>query len=80
MNIRKIRRAIRATAKVHGISETQAEAEIENMIRKIVEKARREMDEQTLLKWKKIPSKGDIPTAYELIDYLSEKLKEDMQS
>ena len=78
MITRKMRRAMKTVAKANGITEAQAVAEIENMIAATIKKAKLENNRQTLEKWKEIPSAGDIPTAYELIDYLSGKMKEQM--
>ena len=76
MNNRKMRKAMKAVAKANGITEAQAVTEIENMIFAVIQKAKLENDQQTLEKWEEIPCERDVPTAYELIDYLSRKLTE----
>lgn len=78
MNIRKMRKAMKAVAKANGITETQAVAEIEKVIVFAIKKAQLENDQQTLAKWNDIPSEGDVPTAYELVGYLRGKMKKQL--
>ena len=63
-------RALRMTAKKHGVSYEKVVTEIEFAIADAVETARRNNDTEKLAMWAAIPSKGDIPTAKEMVIHL----------
>ena len=72
MNLKKARRALRAVAKRQGLSEREVVAAIEPAIAQ----AYRQGDGKILAQWEKIPCAGDMPTAYELVAYLSERVNQ----
>ena len=74
MERRKVRHAIRKVARNHGITEQEVVREIEIAIQAALEAASRENDHAALARWKGIPCCGEYPNAYELVDYLSDKL------
>lgn len=75
MDLRKARKAIRETARCHKISEKQAVLEIEYAISEARRKVYEENNRDAIALWEQIPSAGGVPTAYELIAYLGEKVE-----
>lgn len=75
MNPIKAKRALRNVVKMYGISEREVVTEIEYAISETLETVRRENDVTAMEKWRKIPCKGEIPNAYELVAYLSEEVE-----
>ena len=74
MDLYMERKAIRKVAKRYGISEQKAVQEIELAIQAAFEQIARENDVDDLAKWMEIPCAGTFPNAYELVDYLSNKV------
>jgi len=73
MESRKARRIIQEMARRHGITEKKAAEDIEASIRKAISNAYKEKNRKVILRWKSIPCRGEIPTAYEFVAFLSEK-------
>lgn len=74
MEFRKAKRAIRRVAKKYGITEQEAVKEIENAIHSAIMESNRNEDQAVLDRWKEVPSSGAYPNAYELVEYLAEKV------
>ena len=75
MNLRKAKRAIRQVAKSQGLSEKQVVETIEKAIAEGISASRRDGDLRAVRLWREIPRKGEPPTAYELVAYLSGKVE-----
>ena len=73
MNMERAHRALEETARRHGITKEQVAAEIEETIAQVLARARKENDREILRQWEKIPCRGDVPDAYELVAYLGKK-------
>ena len=67
--------ALRQVAKKEGISVQQVILDIEEAITEAYFTAKKEDDQPVLERWNAIPSKGEIPTALELVAYLGDKLQ-----
>ncbi len=65
--------ALRKVAKKEGISVNQVIRDIDDTILEAWFTARRENNQEVLALWREIPCKGKLPTALELVVYLSEK-------
>ena len=74
MDTERVRRALEETARRQGIPLEEVICEIESAIEMVITQARRERDEQILAQWEKIPCKGDVPNAFELMAYIGEKV------
>lgn len=75
MKEKEARRALRKLAAKRGVPEKKITADIEEMIRVTLEDIHKQGDSVSIQKWAQIPCRGEIPTALELIGYLSEELE-----
>lgn len=75
MREKEARRAIRELAVREGVTEKKIIADIEEMIHTTLEEIRQRGDLASIQKWAQIPCQGEIPTALELIGYLSEEIE-----
>lgn len=69
----KARWIIQEMARRSGITEQKAAMDIEASIREAINNAYKKNNWQVILRWKRIPCSGSIPTAYEFVAYLGEK-------
>lgn len=74
MDTERARRALEETARRQGITLEEVFFEIEEAIETAISQARREKNEQILAQWEKIPCRGPVPDAYELLAYIGEKV------
>lgn len=72
MELKKARTAVAELAARLGKSEEEIIEAIEIAIDDAIRKSERENNTRVLKKWKQIPCKGEVPTAYELITYLGD--------
>lgn len=68
------RNAIKAVAKQHGVTEEEVIEEIEASIAEARETAYKVKDKRAIAEWEKIPCVGELPTAYEFVDYLGRRV------
>ena len=76
MNRKRAKRVVKKIAKQRGITENEVISEIEYAIMDAYQRKEALADKNGTSLWNEIPHVGEIPTAYELIAYLSEKLLE----
>ena len=65
--------ALRKVAKMEGISVQQVVENIDEAIGEAYRTAKEENDREVIERWSKIPCRGELPTALELIVYLTAK-------
>lgn len=68
--------ALRQVAQNNGVSLAQVIQEID----KLIEEAMHSDDPAVRAQWEQIPREGAVPTAVEVMVYLSERLADDMRS
>ncbi|MBQ7001324.1 MAG: hypothetical protein IJN67_09820 [Oscillospiraceae bacterium] len=74
MDMRQAKKAIQETARRYGVSEKSVVQRIEACILDAVERAKEKGDTATLREWKAMSSSGGIPTAYEAVAYMGDKV------
>lgn len=74
MENRKAYKALLQVAENNGLSLDEVIGEIESAIKDAIETAKRENNQEALSMWAQIPSKGEYPTAVEVIAAMGDKI------
>ena len=74
MDMWHARKAIQETARRHGVSEKIVVQKIEECIQDAFMRAREKGDAVALREWEAMTASGGLPTAYEAVVYLSDKV------
>jgi len=75
MDYDRVHRAVRRIAAREGVEESEIVNQINELIREAYETSLMEGNILALECWRRIPSKGLLPDAYELITYMAGILK-----
>lgn len=73
---KKVERILRQVARKEGVTVAQVRGEIDNAIQQAITIAKRENNQHALGLWRKVPCKGEIPTAEELIPWIAGYMRE----
>lgn len=76
MEGRRICNILEAVARKEGVSLAEVVFEIESAISVAYQNAKLSNDQAVIKMWNEIPCKGGVPTAVELIDYLTNRVFE----
>lgn len=79
MDMWQARKAIQQTARRYRVSDKEVVQKIEECIQDAVRRARENGDTAALLEWAAMAASGEIPTAYEVVAYLGDKVSKMMR-
>lgn len=72
MNNQNARRAIQKIAQREGVTEAQVVADMERAMEEMRQDAYTSADPRKIAFWESFPHKGEKPTAYEFVEFMSQ--------
>ena len=72
----RFQKIVEEIARDHGVDSATVLQEMDVAICKGYENAKTANDQNALLLWKMVPCQAEIPTAFELVQYMSQMLNE----